>query len=109
MVSQCAGSRRAVSLTQAACRKELHATEGAVEVRRARRRLERELSLRLEEAVTDERVGLFTPDKDGGTHTSRGHVAVIAARRATVCGEVGRVHTLYTSENHVKLHTAYTL
>ena len=57
----------------------------------------------MEEAVTDERVGLFTPDKDGYTHTSRGRVAVIAARRGTVCGEVGRVpgfpqlsiHTLY--------------
>ena len=58
------------------------ATEGAVEVRRARRRLE--------DTVTDERVGLFTPDKDGYTHTSRGRVAVLAARRATVCGEVGR-------------------
>ena len=64
-------------------RKELHATEGAVEVRRARRRLE--------DTVTDERVGLFTPDKDGDTHTSCGRVAVIAARRGTVCGEVGRV------------------
>ena len=64
-------------------RKELHATEGAVEVRRARRRLE--------DTVTDERVGLFTPDKDGYTHTSRGRVAVLAARRGTVCGEVGRV------------------
>ena len=61
----------------------MHATEGAVEVRRARRRLE--------DTVTDERVGLFTPDKDGYTHTSRGRVAVIAARRGTVCGEVGRV------------------
>ena len=64
------------------CRKELHATESAVEVRRARRRLR--------EAATDERVGVFTPDKDGGTHTS-GRAAVIAARRGTVCGEVGRV------------------
>ena len=34
---------------------------------------------------------LFTPDKDGYTHTSRGRVAVIVARRGTVCGEVGRV------------------
>ena len=65
------------------CRKELHATESAVEVRRARRRLR--------DTVTDERVGVFTPDKDGGTHTSRGRVAVLAARRGTVCGEVGRV------------------
>ena len=40
------------------CRKELHATEGAVEVRRARRRLR--------EAATDERVGVFTPDKKRG-------------------------------------------
>ena len=63
--------------------KELHATEGAVEVRRARRRLG--------DTVTDERVGLFTPDKDGGTHTSCGRAAVLAARRGTVCGEVGRV------------------
>mmetsp|Transcript_26820 Transcript_26820/g.78097 ORF Transcript_26820/g.78097 Transcript_26820/m.78097 type:complete len:212 (+) Transcript_26820:592-1227(+) len=59
-------------------RKELHATEGAVEVRRARRRLE--------DTVTDERVGLFTPDKDGRTHTSCGRAAVIAAKRGTVCG-----------------------
>ena len=41
--------------------------------------------------VTDERVGVFTPDKDGHTHTSCGRVAVIAARHGTVCGEVGRV------------------
>ena len=45
----------------------------------------------MEDTVTDERVGVFTPDKDGYTHTSRGRVAVIAARRGTVCGEVGRV------------------
>ena len=64
-------------------RKEMRATEGAVEVRRARRRLE--------DTVTDERVGVFTPDKDGRTHTSCGRAAVIAARRGTVCGEVGRV------------------
>ena len=43
------------------CRKELHATESAVEVRRARRRLR--------DTVTDECVGVFTPDKDGRTHT----------------------------------------
>jgi len=57
----------------------------------------------LGDTVTDERVGVFTPDKDGDTHTSCGRVAVIAARRGTVCGEVGRVpgfpqltvHTLY--------------
>ena len=124
MVSQCAGSRRAVSLTQAAAqvtvrasegepiavtalwqphsglcqlcraceqqrscspsfrRKELHATEGAVEVRRAWRRLE--------DTVTDERVGLFTPDKDRCTECTadgagRARVSraarVIAARR----------------------------
>ncbi|EOD21153.1 hypothetical protein EMIHUDRAFT_241549 [Emiliania huxleyi CCMP1516] len=59
----------------------MHATEGAVEVRRARRRLG--------DTVTDERVGVFTPDKDGGTHTSCGRAAVIVARRGTVCGEVG--------------------
>ena len=64
-------------------RKELHATEGAVEVRRARRRLE--------EAATDERVGLFTPDKDGHTADGAGRAANLAARRGTVCGEVGRV------------------
>ena len=41
---------------------------------------------------TDERVGVFTPDKDGDTHTSCGRAAVLAARRGrTVCGEVGRV------------------
>ena len=59
------------------------------------------------DAATDECVGLFTPDKDGHTHTSCGRVAVIAARRGTVCGEVGRVlrfcstqhpHPLYPSE-----------
>ena len=61
----------------------MHATEGAVEVRRARRRLE--------DTVTDERVGVFTPDKDGDTADGAGCVPVIAARRGTVCGEVGRV------------------
>jgi len=45
----------------------MHAAEGAVEVRSARRRLR--------EAATDERVGVFTPDKDGGTHTSCGRAA----------------------------------
>ena len=65
------------------CRKELHATESAVEVRRARRRLE--------DTVTDERVGVFTPDKDRCTADGTGRAAVIAARRGTVCGEVGRV------------------
>ena len=34
------------------------------------------------DTVTDERVGVFTPDKDGYTHTSRGRVAVLAAREA---------------------------
>ena len=43
------------------------------------------------DAVTDERVGLFTPDKDGHTADGAGRVPVIAARRGTVCGEVGRV------------------
>ena len=73
------------------CRKELHATESAVEVRRARRRLE--------DTVTDERVGLFTPDKDGDTADGAGCVPVIAARRGTVCGEVGRV-LRYCSTQH---------
>ena len=36
------------------------------------------------DAVTDERVVVFTPDKDGYTHTSRGRVPVLAARRGTV-------------------------
>ena len=31
----------------------------------------------MEDTVTDERVGLFTPDKDGDTHASCGRVAVI--------------------------------
>ena len=65
------------------CRKELHATESAVEVRRARRRLR--------EAATDERVGVFTPDKKRGTADGAGRAANLAARRGTVCGEVGRV------------------
>ena len=68
-------------------RKELHATEGAVEVRRARRKFR--------DTVTDERVGLFTAT----THTSRGRVAVIAARRGTVCGEVGRVPELPSTQH----------
>ena len=75
----------------------MHATtEGAVEVRRARRRLE--------DTVTDESVGLFTPDKDGDTHTSRGRVPVLAARRGTVVAKWVAssdfrqlsIHTLYT-------------
>ena len=45
----------------------------------------------MEDTVTDERVGLFTPDKDGDTADGAGCVPVIAARRGTVCGEVGRV------------------
>merc|ERR1711935_274330 len=45
----------------------------------------------VQDTVTDERVVVLTPDKDGYTHTSRGRVAVLAARRGTVCGEVGRV------------------
>ena len=45
----------------------------------------------MREAATDERVGLFTPDKDGHTADGAGRVPVIAARRGTVCGEVGRV------------------
>ena len=47
--------------------------------------------LKLEDTVTDERVGLFTPDKDRCTADGMGRAAVIAARRGTVCGEVGRV------------------
>ena len=43
------------------------------------------------DTVTDERVGLFTPDKDRCTADGMGRAAVIAARRGTVCGEVGRV------------------
>jgi len=47
---------------------------------------------------------------DGDTHTSCGRVAVIAARRGTVCGEVGRVprfpqltvRSLYYDALHVK-------
>ena len=75
----------------------MHATtEGAVEVRRARRRLE--------DTVTDERVGLFTPDKDGDTHTSRGRVPVLAARRGTVCGEVGRVLRFPSTQHPHPLH-----
>ena len=45
----------------------------------------------MEETVTDERVGVFTPDKDGDTADGAGCVPVIAAMRRTVCGEVGRV------------------
>ena len=84
------------SFTPGFRRKELHATESAVEVRRARRRLE--------DTVTDERVGVFTPDKDSGTLRAAARATVLAARRGTVCGEVGRVprfpqltvHTLYS-------------
>ena len=45
----------------------------------------------MEDTVTDERVGVFTPDKDRCTADGMGRAAVIAARRGTVCGEVGRV------------------
>ena len=45
----------------------------------------------MEDTVTDERVGVFTPDKDGHTADGAGRVPVVAARRGTVCGEVGRV------------------
>jgi len=46
----------------------------------------------LEDTVTDERVvGLFTPDKDSGTRRCAVRATVLAARRGTVCGEVGRV------------------
>ena len=47
--------------------------------------------LKLGDAVTDERVGLFTPDKKRGTADGAGRAANLAARRGTVCGEVGRV------------------
>ena len=53
------------SFTPGFRRKELHATEGAVEVRRARRRLR--------DTVTDECVGLFTLDKDGYLRPCRRH------------------------------------
>ena len=43
------------------------------------------------DTVTDERVGLFTPDKKRGTADGAGRAANLAARRGTVCGEVGRV------------------
>ena len=81
-VNLCASSSGA-ALQASGAKSCMHATEGAIEVRRARRRLR--------EAATDERVGLFTPDKDGYTHTRRGRVPVLGARRGTVCGEVGRV------------------
>ena len=45
----------------------------------------------MEDTVTDERVGLFTPDKKRGTADGAGRAANLAARRGTVCGEVGRV------------------
>ena len=45
----------------------------------------------MEDTVTDERVGLFTPDKDRCTADGTGRAAVIAARRGTVSGEEGRV------------------
>ena len=79
------------------CRKELHATESAVEVRRARRRLR--------EAATDERVGLFTPDKKRGTADGAGRAANLAARRGTVCGEVGRVPPCPSTQHPPPLHT----
>ena len=36
------------------------------------------------EAATDERVGLFTPDKDGDTHTSCGRVAAVSYTHLTL-------------------------
>ena len=64
----------------------LHATErGAVE------RGSPSAARRLRDTVTDERVGLFTPDKDSGTRRCAVRATVFAARRGTVCGEVGRV------------------
>merc|ERR1711935_245315 len=53
----------------------------------------------VQDTVTDERVVVLTPDKDGYTHTSRGRVAVLAARRGTVCGEVGRVPRFPSTDN----------
>jgi hypothetical protein len=80
------------SFTPGFRRKELHATEGAVEVRRARHRLE--------DTVTDERVGVFTPDKDGDTADGAGRAANLAARRGTVCGECGsRPSILFNSRS----------
>ena len=46
-------------------------------------------AVKSEDTVTDERVGLFTPDKNRYTADGMGRVAVIAARRGTVCGESG--------------------
>ncbi|EOD12649.1 hypothetical protein EMIHUDRAFT_213397 [Emiliania huxleyi CCMP1516] len=57
--SSCRVCEQQRSCSPGFCRNELHATESAVEVRRARRRLG--------EAATDERVGLFTQNKDGDT------------------------------------------
>ena len=48
-------------------------------------------NLKSGEAATDERVGLFTPDKKRGTADGAGRAASLAARRGSVCGEVGRV------------------
>ena len=42
------------------------------------------------DAVTDERAGVFTPDKKRGTADGAGRAANLAARRGTACGEVGR-------------------
>ena len=77
----------------------MHATESAVEVRRARRRLR--------EAATDERVGVFTPDKDGDTADGAGGVPVIAARRGAVCGEVGRVPRFCSTQHPHPLLRSY--
>ena len=53
-------------------------------------------AVKSEDAATDERVGLFTPDKDRCTADGTGRAAVIAARRETVSVakwhlQVGRV------------------
>ena len=48
-------------------------------------------AVKSEDAATDECVGLFTPDKKRGTVDGAGRAANLAARRGTVCGEVGRV------------------
>ena len=64
----------------------------------------------MEDTVTDERVGLFTPDKKRGTAGGAGRAANLAARRGTDCGEVGRVlrfpstHGLAPSPAHAHAH-----
>ena len=73
----------------------------AAALSKAVRGMEGELTteLKLEDTVTDERVGLFTPDKDRCTADGMGRAAVIAARRGTVCGEVGRVLRFWSTQH----------